>query len=107
MQRVSMTVCTGKVTTLYPNSIPYLLAVLSVLRGSELQAWTLYFSLPVLKDILPLVYIRHWALFVGALHMLGADSISLADVRITGDLLQESFPGFYGIEVCYTPLTHY
>ena len=102
-----MTVCTGKVTTLYPNSISYLLAVLSVLTGSELQEWTLYFSLPVLKDTLPLVYIQHWALFVGALHILGADSISLADLCITDDLLQESFTDFYGIEVCYTPLTHY
>ena len=32
---------------------------------------------------------------------------TIADLRITDDLLQESFPDFYGIEVCYTPLTHY
>ena len=45
--------------------------------GSELQTWALHFSLPVLKDILPLVYLRHWGLLVGALHIVSSDTAEL------------------------------
>ena len=59
--------------------------------GSELQALALYFSLPVLEGILPVVYMRHWSLLVGALHMLSSDAISAAELVTAEDLLLEFY----------------
>ena len=70
-----------------------------MILGSELQAWVLYFSLPVLEGILPVVYKRHWSLLVGALHILSSDAISVVTAE---ELLLEfynKFPDLYGIRV--------
>ena len=45
--------------------------------GSKLQAWTLYFSLLVLKGQLPLAYIHHWSLLIGSLQEKGMMNIHL------------------------------
>ena len=73
-----------------------------MILGSELQAWALYFSLPVLEGILPVVYKRHWSLLVGALHILSSDAISAAELVTAEELLLEfynKFPDLYGIRV--------
>lgn len=76
-----MTSCTGKVLSLlsfgvYSLDNNYDFSPI----GSELQNWSLYFSLPVLHGILSLVYCRHWGLFVCALHILNSDSINNEDM---------------------------
>lgn len=65
-----------------------------MLIGSELQTWTLYFSLPVLAGILPLIYVQHWALLVGALHILSSDSITPEELSTAETLLQEFYNKF-------------
>jgi hypothetical protein len=70
------------------------------ITGSELQAWALYFSLPVLEGILPVVYLRHWGLFVGALHIVSSDEISGAELDTAEKLLLEfydKFPDLYSM----------
>ena len=68
--------------------------------GSELQAWTHYFSLPVLKGILPIVYLRHWSLVVGSLQIRSSDCITPHELATATTLLKEfyeKFPELYGI----------
>ena len=64
------------------------------MTGSELQAWALYFSLPVLEGILPVVYLRHWGLVVGALHILSSDAISAAELDTAEKFLLEFYKKF-------------
>ena len=37
---------------------------LSFWKASEFKAWLLFYSVPILKDILPPKYINHWTLLV-------------------------------------------
>ena len=71
----------------------------NVHTGSELQAWILYFSLPVLKEILPLPYLQHLSLLVGSLQIFNADCITPEDMTVASALLAEfytKFPQLYG-----------
>ena len=91
-----MTSCTGKV---YANNQPKHILTVDFPIGSELQNWALHFSLPVLHEILPLVYFRHSSMVVAALHILSSDSISDDDFHIADTLLQgfyRKFPELYG-----------
>lgn len=49
--------------------------------GSQLRAWLLYFSLPVLKGILSSTYYSHLAYLVAAMHLLLGESISEIDLQ--------------------------
>ena len=64
--------------------------------GSELQTWTLYFSLLVLCGILPLVYYQHRALFVEALQILNLDAITPSDMSTACQDFHQNFPGIHG-----------
>lgn len=44
--------------------------------GSELQNWLLYYSVPVLKDILPEKYFQHYLLLVIGFHLLLGEEVS-------------------------------
>ena len=48
--------------------------------GSQLRAWVLFFSLPVLSGKLPRDYLKHFSLLIVALHILLADTISPVDL---------------------------
>lgn len=62
--------------------------------GSELQNWALQFSLPFLQNILPLVYLQHWSMFVAGLHILSSDSMCNNDLHTADTLLQEFYKQF-------------
>ncbi len=60
--------------------------------GSEYHAWLLYYSLPVLSDILPQPCLAHWALLVAAMHILFADVIPLWSVQSAETYLLQFYP---------------
>ena len=49
-------------------------------KAREWENWTLYFSLPILFDIVPREFLMHWSLFVEALYIL-----SQAEIRNSED----------------------
>ena len=48
--------------------------------GSELRAWLLFYSLPVLTDVLPAVYVTHFSYLVAAFQLLLSDCITVKDL---------------------------
>ncbi len=74
-------------------------------KASEHRAWLLYYSLPVLSDLLPPDYIYHLSLLVSAMHILLGDSIPLGDVDKAHQQLQLFFklvPQLYYPKMCGT-----
>lgn len=63
-------------------------------KASEFRAWLLYYSLPVLSDLLPADYIYHLSLLVSAMHLLLNDTISPADIDRAHSLLDLLFLSF-------------
>lgn len=59
--------------------------------ASELRSWLLFYSLPVLDDVLPPVYFRHYSLLVAAIHILSSNSINHEEV----DSAEEWLKKFY------------
>lgn len=57
------------------------------IAGSELQAWLLYYSLPVLHGILPSPYLAHLSLLVAAVHILMSARIHRSDLSIAHQFL--------------------
>lgn len=73
--------------------------VIFILLGSELKSWLLYYSLPVLKGILPLPYYSHYGLLVRSVHILTSDSIKADDlerVEIWLKQFYEQYQDLYG-----------
>ena len=74
--------------------------------ANELRAWLLYYSLPCLEDILPKVYLDHFALLVEAIHNLLKESISQDQIKWANsclDLFYKYFERLYG-KLWYFPL---
>ena len=68
--------------------------------GAELRNWLLFFSLPVLREILPSPYLSHFALVVSAVYMFSTDNISQQSLLTGRCLLKQfhrEFSGLYGI----------
>jgi hypothetical protein len=59
---------------------PRSLACLKFWKAHEWLAWLLYYSLIVLKDILPSAYYNHWAIMVDSVAILLSTDISLSQV---------------------------
>ncbi len=53
----------------------------ALFAGSEFKAWLLYYSMPVLRGILPPVYFAHYSLLVASLHMLSSHYVSKSDMN--------------------------
>ena len=71
-------------------------------KASEYRAWLLYYSLPVLSNLLPSDYIYHLALLVSAMHILLGDAIQSSDIDIAHELLvsfYELVPKLYPISI--------
>ena len=69
--------------------------------GSEYQSWLLYYSIPVLIDILPDVYLNHYALLVTSIHFLLGSSISDSELYQAESFLIQFYQEFehgYGTE---------
>ena len=78
--------------------------------GSEHRSWLLYYSLPVLKDILPLPYLKNYNLLVASLYILSSDHITPGDLQNCEEWLKEFYKRFeelYGehITCSDSPLT--
>lgn len=66
-----------------PSSFPRLprsLKERAFWKANEWRAWLLYYSLPCLKDILPLKYYMNHCLLVSAIHTLCRQTISVSDL---------------------------
>ena len=48
--------------------------------GSEFKSWLLFYSMPVLRGILPPVYLAHYSLLVASIHMLSSHCVSASDM---------------------------
>lgn len=68
-------------------------------KASELKSWLLYYSLPILKDLLLDDYYQHYLLFVNAMYILLQDSISPAEVNTAEVMIKQfccMFAALYG-----------
>ena len=59
---------------------PRSLSLLKFWKAHEWLSWLLYYSLPVLRNILPAIYYSHWALLVDCTAILLGNNISLAQL---------------------------
>lgn len=83
----------------YPELLSPWYILTLCLVGSEVRSWLLYFSLPVLDGILPVVYFRHLSLLIAALHILTSDYIRISDLqnsRLFLTQFYERFAELYG-----------
>lgn len=72
-------------------------------KASEFRAWLLYYSLPVLSDLLPVDYVYHLSLLVSAMHLLLNDTILPADIDLAHNLLDLFYSltnQLYPIQIC-------
>ncbi|XP_035663834.1 uncharacterized protein LOC118407465 [Branchiostoma floridae] len=68
-------------------------------KASELRSWLLFFSLPLLRDVLPTEYFAHYCLLVKAVSKLLSDRISPADLQLADqqlDIFCKRFEDLYG-----------
>jgi len=59
-------------------------------KVSELRSWLLFYSLPLLLDFLPPLYLHHFSLLACSLHILLEDNIT-TNVVNTADLMLQDF----------------
>ena len=58
-------------------------------KAREWENWVLYYSMPILLNVLPLPHLMHWALFAEALYILSKDEISIFEVDVADKLLHK------------------
>ncbi|KAK3932964.1 Halomucin [Frankliniella fusca] len=63
-------------------------------KASEYKLFLLYYSVPLLKNVLSEVYLKHHCLLVSAISLLSQDSISLAQVQTASKLLMSYVSDF-------------
>lgn len=56
-------------------------------KASEFRTWLLYYSLPLLLDVLPALYIHHHALLVCAMHILLQDKLQEVQIQVAEEML--------------------
>lgn len=72
-------------------------------KASELRAWLLFYSFPVLSNSLPDAYLQHFVLLIGAVYMLLSESISKDQIDLSQMLLFRFVDGvheLYGERFC-------
>lgn len=78
--------------------VPRALSEVANWKCSELKAWVLHYSLPVLDGILDSNYMKHHATLVAAIQLLSGDAVSANDIPTARNLLHEyvaQFSDFY------------
>lgn len=81
-------------------------------RGHEWFYFVIFYSVPILKNILPMKYLNHWSLFVKGLAMLMQNSAAKSEVVYADRYLKEFVSGIdnlYGaqnVTFCCHLLTH-
>ena len=81
-------------------TISITLLLLKSITASEYRSWLLFYSIPILKDILEESYYQHYILLVEAVGLLLNTSISEMDLQHAENLLQRfcfKFSAFYGM----------
>ncbi len=72
-------------------------------KASELRSWLLYYSLPLVLDFLPSLYIHHYGLLVCTMHILLQDCFTPNQID-AADLMLNDFiallPELYGEKSC-------
>ena len=68
-------------------------------KASELRAWLLFYSLPVLCKFLPAEYLHHWLLFVFSIHILLGCNIQRKALHVVKSLYH-LIPELYGTQSC-------
>lgn len=77
-------------------------------KASELRAWLLFYSVPILMDVMSTMHLYHYSAFVEAIYLLISDSISMEDLEKSHKLLcffVHMFESLYG-ERYYTLNLH-
>lgn len=72
-------------------------------RAFELSNWLLYYSLPVLMDFLPAMFLHHYALLVCSLHIPLQDSLTHAQIDAAEAMICDFvglLPELYGNKSC-------
>lgn len=72
-------------------------------KASELRSWLLFYSIPVLSDMMDPMYLYHYAAFVEAIFILCSESISEEDLKHSEKLLSffvYMFSSLYGERIC-------
>ena len=72
-------------------------------KASEFRAWLLYYSIPILSDLLPSDYVYHLSLLVAAMHLLLSDCILVSEIQTADELLNLFYtitPKLYPLTMC-------
>jgi hypothetical protein len=72
-------------------------------KASEFRAWLLFYSIPVLGDLLPPDYSYHLSLLVSSMHILLGDAIEVDELdkaRASLELFFTLVPQLYSSEMC-------
>ena len=72
-------------------------------KASEFRSWILFYSLPLLADLMEKTYFFHYACFVEAVHLLSGSSISIEDIERSNQNLMYfvlMFESLYGRRYC-------
>lgn len=95
----------GNLLTIKPPSsfsrVPRSIVERRFWKAHEWQNWLLYYSLPVLKGILPNKYLYHWALLVEAVSILLGSNISQEDIDhalVAVELFVKTVESLYGAD---------
>lgn len=76
---------------------------LSYWKASEFRSWLLFYSLPLLYDVLPPLYFHHFSLLICAMHILLQKTISVTECGAAEEMLNDFYgllPELYGENSC-------
>jgi hypothetical protein len=79
---------------------------MSILIGSEFRSWLLYYSIPILKDVLPAQYFDHYLLLVVSMYTLRGNCITEFELELSEACLNcfyVQFTDLYGKQpyICF------
>ena len=72
-------------------------------KASEFRNWLLYYSLPLLCNVLPPLYLHHYSLLVCGIHILLQSKLTLVQVQAAEEMLNDFYhmlPELYGPNSC-------
>ena len=75
----------------------------NIWKANEFKYWLLYYSLPILVNILPPLYFHHYSLLVCAIHILLQAEIKDPEIKAAEELLKDYYallPELYGDTSC-------
>ncbi|XP_059477522.1 uncharacterized protein LOC132197926 [Neocloeon triangulifer] len=70
------------------QKVPLLISMQNLMNSREAENWLLFYSVPILSQILPTAYVQHWKLLVGSMQLLLQDEVSATDVEKAEKMLE-------------------